>query len=108
MMPFQKVNQIKLEAEYAVPTPSLPPRVHRGSIPGHPNAAETGFVFKLCSRVLDQFPICYGRTSVLARSAFARQCHFAACFTLAATGFGSCQPPSSVVMRSASVGPQVF
>src|ERR1700691_2630639 len=38
MMPFQSVNQIRLEAAYAVPTPSLPPWVHRGRIPGCPNA----------------------------------------------------------------------
>src|SRR5664279_2962273 len=38
MMPFQKVNQTLLEAAYAVPTPSFPPCVHLGSMPGHPKA----------------------------------------------------------------------
>jgi hypothetical protein len=32
------VNQIRLEAAYAVPTPSFAPWVHRGGIPGCPNA----------------------------------------------------------------------
>ena len=38
MIPFQSVNQTWLEAAYAVPTPSLSPWVHRGWIPGCPNA----------------------------------------------------------------------
>jgi CRP/FNR family cyclic AMP-dependent transcriptional regulator len=49
---------------------------------------------------LESTPLCF--------CVIARYYHFATCMTLAATGFGSCQPPSSVIMRSASVGPQVF
>src|ERR1700676_3551279 len=38
----------------------------------------------------------------------ARDFHFVACIALSAIGLGACQPPSSAIMRSASVGPQVF
>src|ERR1700730_1946448 len=37
----------------------------------------------------------------------ARDFHFVACIALSAIGLGLCQPPSSAIMRSASVGPQV-
>src|SRR5579862_542340 len=37
-MPFQRVNQSRLEVAYAVPTPALAPWVHRGSMPGLPKA----------------------------------------------------------------------
>src|SRR4029453_9963907 len=37
-MPLETVNQTRLMAEYAVPTPSLSLRVQRGSIPGAPGA----------------------------------------------------------------------
>ena len=37
-MPFHSVNQRRLEAAYAVPTPSLEPGDHRGAVPGCPNA----------------------------------------------------------------------
>jgi hypothetical protein len=30
--------------------PSLPSQVHRSCIPGHPNAADIGFVFNVCSQ----------------------------------------------------------
>ena len=44
---FEKLNQMRVEAVYAVPTRSLPPRAHVGSMPGHPKAAGTGFVCML-------------------------------------------------------------
>jgi hypothetical protein len=47
MTPFQKLNQMRVEAVYAVPTRSLPPRVPVGSMPGHPKAAGTGCVCML-------------------------------------------------------------
>src|SRR5665213_766446 len=49
MTPFHNVNQIRLEAAKAVPTPSLSPWVHRGSMPGCPKALPllVGFVLKL-------------------------------------------------------------
>ena len=37
-MPCDKVNHIRLELEYAVPTPSLELEVQRGGIPGLPKA----------------------------------------------------------------------
>jgi hypothetical protein len=37
-MPCETVNQMRLEAEYAIPTASFLLELQRGSTPGHPKA----------------------------------------------------------------------
>jgi len=44
----KSVNQIRLEIAYAVPNPSLSGYVHRGSMPGHPNAARSPRHLAMC------------------------------------------------------------